>query len=117
MKIYKIIYKEMVIYVGKTKMNLQKRHQAGHPYYPEYKMGRIELIEETDDKRRERYWIEYYRNIGEPLLNKQNGDGFDKKIDSTFDYKSYYKAYRIKWASENKNYWKEYRLKQKNKTN
>jgi hypothetical protein len=113
MKIYKIIYEEKIIYIGKTKLDLHRRHLAGHPYYPEYRLGQIELIEETDDIRRERFWIDYYRNTGEPLLNRQNGDGFNVKTDSKFDYKGYLKVYRKKWASENKNYWKEYRLRKK----
>lgn len=113
MKIYKIIYNERVIYIGKTKLSLSARHSAGHPYYPEYKLGQMELIEETDDSRRERYWIEYYRNIGEPLLNRLNGDGFDYKKDSKFDYKGYLKKYRIKYYQENKDYWKNWRKKKK----
>ena len=111
MKIYKIILNEKVIYVGKTKLDLSRRHQLGHPYYPEYKMGQIELIEETDNARRERFWIEFYRNLGEPLLNKQNGDGFIKELDDKFDYKSYLKVYRIAYYQKNKEYYKNYNKK------
>lgn len=81
-KIYKLLLDEQVVYVGRTKTSLMKRKSAGynHTGYGELlKQSTIELIEETDDVSRERYWIKYYRDLGINLLNKYNGDGFDKK--------------------------------------
>jgi len=36
------------------------------------------LIEETTDVSRERFWIAYYRSIGEPLMNINLGEGYDR---------------------------------------
>lgn len=73
-KIYKLIYKEDVIYIGKTILSLGRRKGSGYPNIPFYKECLIELIEETKDVSRERYWIEYYQNMGYKLMNKRNGD-------------------------------------------
>ena len=76
MKIYKLIKDGEVIYVGRTILSLNRRKNSNF-----YKIPRdisidceIELIEETDDKSRERYWIDYYRKLGHHLYNKRRGD-------------------------------------------
>jgi len=75
-KIYKLIKDDEVVYIGKTKISLSRRKSGAY-----YSMSRdfickckIELIEETEDVSRERYWIEYYFNQGYKLKNKRNGD-------------------------------------------
>jgi hypothetical protein len=83
MKIYKLVKDGEVVYIGRTKLSLSRR-KAGKFY----EMNRdfitkcsIELIEETDDKGRERYWIDHYTEIGCNLLNKKGGD-FSSAQDS-----------------------------------
>jgi hypothetical protein len=75
-KIYKLIYKDEVIYVGRTKLTLNRRKNSSNYSIPKeiYKSSTIELIEETDDISRERYWINYYLSIGAKLMNKRGGD-------------------------------------------
>ncbi len=79
-KIYKLIYNGIVQYVGRTTITLKQRKSAGYGKNTElFKSFNIELIEETDDISRERYWISYYRDINPNLFNIQSGDTFDKK--------------------------------------
>ena len=110
-KIYKLIYKGEVCYVGRTKGSLHKRKSAGYrrccggKLEPIRRDCTIELIEETTDVSRERWWINYYRDLGEPLLNINAGEGFDS-----------YENYKI-WRKNNeehyRNYAKEYYQKNK----
>lgn len=88
-KIYKLIgyNNNNVIYVGITKRLLEKR-LSGHQYKDI--TSKIELIEETDDKSREKYWIKRLIKEGNNLLN----------ITFTFDYSD--------WLVENKEYDKNY---------
>lgn len=75
-KIYKLVKDGKIVYVGKTKLSLSRR--KGGAYYCMDKdfvsKCDIELIEETNDVSRERYWIEYYIKKGYELKNKRNGD-------------------------------------------
>lgn len=99
LKIYKIIYKGDVIYIGKTILKLKVRKSCKNYSISDdiYKKSEIELIEYTNDVSRERYWIDYYTSIGTKLLNKRNGDHsidtitkyrknilYDKKISRNF---------------------------------
>jgi hypothetical protein len=78
-KIYKLIYKGDIVYVGQTTQRLERRKAAGYGNtLPFFKECLIELIEETNDVSRERYWIERLRSEGHTLLNKEAGDGFDR---------------------------------------
>ena len=43
------------------------------------KQCEIELIEETNDVSRERYWIDYYTELGFDLLNRRGGDMSEKQ--------------------------------------
>jgi len=52
----------------------------------------IELIEETTEKNRERFWIEHYLSLGEPLMNKRNGD-YSTKEEA---YKNMFLKHRLK---------------------
>lgn len=120
-KIYKLVYDDKIIYVGLTTLPLYRRKGSANYSVPKeiYKQSKIELIEETTEKNRERFWIEHYLSLGEPLLNKRNGDYSTKdeaykdklskmreayKLKSTFKPKSQdeKKAYRRKWYKDNK---------------
>ena len=84
-KIYKLIYKGEIIYVGKTKLTLKRRKGSLNYSVPDdiYKESTIELIEETEDVSRERYWIDLYRDSGINLMNKRSGDHSD---DTKYEY-------------------------------
>lgn len=77
-KIYKLIHDDKVVYVGKTKRTLRQRMYNGYEHNKFlkdiYKFCKMELIEETNDASRERYWIDFYK---ETALNIQKGDGLD----------------------------------------
>jgi len=103
-KIYKLIYNGEIVYVGQTKKELKVRKSGGYgKNIPFYKDCEIELIEETDDKSRERYWIEKLKDEGHPLMNIKEGNGVD--------WQEYWKEYRKKYYQENK-----FRFYNKNKT-
>ena len=136
-KIYKLLINDIVIYIGQTITSLRKRKLGWYPNIPNeiLKQSKIEIIEETDDLSRERYWIKYYRDLGCELYNRNNGSGLDykeyrvinkesiklnlrksrlKNIDSNKDKKKeYMKNYRILNKEKLKEYKKEYRLKKK----
>lgn len=90
MKIYKLVKDGQVIYIGRTKLSLNRRKNSNFYKIPREvsMLCEIELIEETDDKSRERYWIDYYLSIGCKLLNKRNGD--------YKDYQHYYEERKKK---------------------
>jgi hypothetical protein len=79
-KIYKLVYEGNIVYVGRTKMTLKQRGYVGYSHNIHlkdiHKNCIMELIEETDDISRERYWINHYK---ETVLNIQKGDGLDHK--------------------------------------
>lgn len=84
-KIYKLIYQGEVIYVGYTKQTLIRRKNSDYSYIPLEikKESSIELIEETNDKTREDYWILYYKELGCKLYNRIRGNlSEDEKIKS-----------------------------------
>lgn len=113
MKIYKLIFKGEIVYVGKTKLSLKKRKSSGYgKNVPFFKECDIELIEETDDDSRERFWISYYLSMGCPLLNKFKGNGFDKKLYYE-DNKEYYENWREEHRECMKEYAKDYYEKNK----
>jgi hypothetical protein len=104
-KIYKLVFNDLVVYVGKTELELERRKQLGYGKNVQfYKECEIELIEETDDVSRERFWIEYYLSIGCPLLNILKGDGLDRKEYS----KEYYEDNKDYFIEYHKNYGKKY---------
>ena len=74
-KIYKLIHKGDVVYVGRTKSTLTKRKGWGYKKSPISSIAKecsIHLIEETDDSVRETYWIEHYGL--DNLMNVMRGD-------------------------------------------
>jgi hypothetical protein len=121
-KIYKLIYNNEIVYVGQTKQKyLSSRKAAGYgDTVPFFKECSIELIEETLDKSRERYWIERLINEGHTLLNKRDGDTGLDRIKYQGEYqKEYYeknkekkreyqKEYKKVFRENNKEYMKEY---------
>jgi len=108
-KIYKLIYKGDIVYVGQTKQKyLSNRKAIGYgDTVPFFKECSIELIEETTDVSRERYWIEKLRSDGHNLLNKLKGDGLDRK--------EWYQNNKDKNRDKNKEYQKEWYQKSKEK--
>lgn len=134
-KIYRLEYKGEIIYIGQTKQELKKRMWGKHPSIPEdiRKECEIFLQENTDDKNREFYWIDYYIEQGCNLYNKRGGKYNKKSEDSMREYRKkyqietkYYKNYYIinkekisDWHKEhyekNKERILEYREKNKDK--
>lgn len=111
-KIYKLIFKGEVVYIGQTKLTLKKRKGSGYKKnVPFYKNCAIELIEETDDISRERFWIDYYLSIGAPLLNIKLGNGFDYSLYN----KNYYEKNKESISNYQKKYSKDYYKKNKDK--
>jgi len=109
-KIYKIIDNTNGnVYIGKTEKKLCDR-LAGHRY--DYRNNgacyskeiikngdyKIELIEETDDETRERYWIENIECVNKNIPGRTDDEC--KKI----------------WRDNNKQYFKDYRKKNKEYT-
>jgi len=107
-KIYKLIYEGEVVYIGLTKLKLYRRKgSANYSVPPEiYKLCRIELIEETLDKGRERYWIDFYLKNGAKLFNKRGGDFTDSTQAYEHQKKKsksrYVKKARLKKTDEEK---------------
>lgn len=70
--IYKLTKDDNVIYIGKTYQRVDKWLNAG--YREEFDLIKIcddiEIIEKTNNLNRYQYWIDYYWNLGEPLINK-----------------------------------------------
>ena len=80
-RIYRLVKDDKVVYVGKTKSTLQRRKGGNYTAMDKQfvKQCEIELIEETNDVSRERYWIDYYTELGFDLLNKRGGDMSEKQ--------------------------------------
>jgi hypothetical protein len=116
-KIYKLIHKDLgVVYVGKTKNTLERRKRGNYKGTAVEHIAKecsIELIEETDDSTRERFWVDYL-NKDYNLLNKKGGDGFDMN-EWRKENKKHYSEYQKDWFDKNKDYQKQYYLKNKNK--
>jgi hypothetical protein len=71
-KIYGLLYEGKLCYIGCTTRRLNERKWAGFgKTIPFYKECEIVLIEETEDKTRELYWYNYYKDKGAKLLNKR----------------------------------------------
>ena len=122
-KIYKLIYKDEVIYVGKTKLTLKRRKGSANYSVPDYiyKESTIELIEETEDVSRERYWIDLYRDSCISLMNKRGGDHND---DTKYEYikvnlkkKKEDRGFVKKTEEHHKELRRLYRIKNKEKIN
>lgn len=117
-KIYKLVYQGNVIYIGRTKRTLKERKSSGYQYIDKsvLKETLIELIEETDDKSRESYWIVYYSDLGCNLYNKRKEYCLSKNEWSRINSKKEKRIeYRKNYRKTEKaiNYNKEYENKRK----
>lgn len=122
-KIYKIIYEGKVVYIGQTKQKLNKRKNSGYknPHLNDIiRDCIIELIEESTDVSRERYWINHYISIGEPILNELKGNtGLNSKDYSKLYYKNNIESFvsyrnREDIKDYQRQYQKKYRESKKN---
>lgn len=113
-KIYKLIFNNEIIYIGITKLKLSRRKNSPNYSVPKeiYKKSEILLIEETDDKSRERYWINFYRNEGIKLYNKRGGD-FSNQYTAYMKKREMPHYKNDKRIQKIKEYQKEYRNKNK----
>ena len=114
-KIYKLIHNGEIVYVGKTTYKLlSKRKSCGYAKNEQlHKISKectIELIEETDDITRERYWIDLLRSENHPLLNIRGGS-----LENKEKRKEYQKEYREKNKEKKKEYDKKYSREYYNK--
>ncbi len=113
-RIYQIKHNDEIIYVGCTTLSLDKRKKNGYKYITKSILNNsnIELLEETTDKTRERYYILKFRNEGYPLVNIQKGYGYDNNeyMKDNFDkfYESYFSEYWKKYKKDNRKEYNEY---------
>lgn len=126
-KIYKLIYNGEIVYVGQTKQKyLSSRKSNGYKNNEKLhkisKECKIELIEETTDILRERYWIEKLSSEGHILFNIKKGAGFNREeymkvyCEENKEYlNEYQKEYQKEFRENNKEYFKEYYKKNKEK--
>lgn len=88
-KIYALQKESEIYYVGITKQSLKLRRKTGWKFTGHndfLKSCYMFVLEETNDKARETFYIQVYRELGHPLLNKVIGD-------KTKDRKSYHRNY------------------------
>jgi hypothetical protein len=115
-KIYKLVHSELgVVYVGKTKNTLKRRKSGSYKGTSVENIAKdcsIELIEETNDDTRERFWIEELKKDNN-LLNKKGGDGFE--VSEWRNNNQQYLDYHKSWYEKNKDYNKNYYQKNKDK--
>ena len=113
MKIYKIIDNTNdAIYIGKTIQSLNQRlsqHESSRGCSSkkiiengDYK---IELIEETEDESRERYWIESTECINKQIPGRSKREYYENNKEKRLQQM---KQYRDKNKEKNKQYKKEY---------
>ena len=119
-KIYKIVDNTNDnVYIGITTQTLKHR-LTQHKSYEScmsrdiIKNGdyRIELIEHTDDKTRERHWIENTDCINKQIPGRTDKEYYEENKEKIAEY---YKKYHEKNKEKNKDYNKEYREKNKEK--
>lgn len=127
-KIYRLVLDGQTVYVGQTTQEYLSDRKSSHNYnktFERIKESIIELIEITNDKTREQYWIEYYINEGCELSNKYKGHSglirkeYDKEWRKTEKCKEYQKKYRKEYQKteeykkRHKESQKKYMLKKK----
>ena len=114
MKIYKIIDNTNGnVYIGKTTRNLKERlrkHKCdkGCSSREIIKNGdyRIELIEETDDDSRERYWIENTECVNKNIPGRTNQERYQDQREYRLDkQKKYYLKNKERLSEERKEYY------------
>ena len=90
-KVYKLIYNDVIVYVGITTKTLEERKKNRYRRMSVAHIAsdcKIELIEETDDKTRETFWIEFYSDT---VVNKRKAAGFDRRLYNL----EYTRKYRV----------------------
>ena len=116
MKIYRIIDNTNGnIYIGKTTQKYLCQRLASH--VKDYRRNnpissskiikngdyKIELIEETDDETRERYWIENSECVNQLIPNRVAGEKKQYNTQWNIDNKPYFKQYsqfRNTWGGD-----------------
>jgi len=125
-KIYKIIDNTNGnIYIGKTIQTLKRRlhHHKSHKECVSreiIKNGdyKIELIEETFDTSRERYWVENTECINKKIQGRTGKEYRETNKERMKQlYKEYHIEYRENNREHNKEYAKQYRIKNKELVN
>ena len=111
-KIYRLVYDNETIYVGRTKKSLKERFGNGKSYknIPFIKECQIVLIEITEDVSRERYWIQYYKDLGCKLYNISKGEGLDRKEyyeENKEKIKEYYEENKETLLNKQREYYEE----------
>ena len=117
MKIYKIIDNTNGnVYIGKTKNTLNyrlRKHKSNRTCSSRLIIDngdyRIELIEETDDDSRERYWIENTDCINVNIPGRTDKEWREKNKDKNKEYREKNKEKIKEYEKVNKERKKEYR--------
>jgi len=109
-KIYKIVDNTNDnVYIGITTQKYLSRRLNGHKWDKtcvsrdiiKNNDYRIELIEETDDKTRERYWIENTDCINQVIPGKTRAEWLDENKEKIVEYrKQYYKENKERLAEK-----------------
>ena len=101
-----------IVYVGITQDTLQNRWKSGWKHTKKNKYLKknctMYLLEETDDRTREHFYIQIFTELGHPLINikgKTKPKPKNHMNDKTKDYmKSYYETNKEKCRELMKNY-------------
>jgi hypothetical protein len=99
-KIYKLVNKVTgsIDYIGRTKRPLSKRYNNGWKNLNRFDYD-IVLIEETDDMKKELFWITHYISLGFNLYNIQKGLNKDNQKQYR---KRYYLSNKEEMSSKKK---------------
>lgn len=112
--IYRILNQEKTpIYVGCTKnLKARKYNRYKNITRDKIKLCTFEVIEQTENKNREWFWIKYHLEKGYILLNEARGFGHTTNEWQAEHYKEnydkYYKEYWKKWKVDNRERYNEY---------
>lgn len=93
-RIYKLKSNGITIYVGITSKSLKERLDSGYKWL-NIEDIKIELIEETNDFKREEYWINKYTEWGYKLYNSNTPSNIERGIIKKLGRKEYNKQYGI----------------------
>ena len=114
MRIYALMWGNLVLYVGKTKQTLQKRaikhrslksNKTCSKYIPNYIQWEIVLIDTVPDDEATK-WEQYYYDELMPLYNAYRpGNDWGK------EHPEYYRDYKIEWRKKNIESAREYNRK------
>lgn len=111
LKIYVLKFEGKVVYVGKTKQTLKKRKSIGYKSIPFWRECDIVLIDESDVRGIEDYWVNYYKELGCELYNVRKGDTGLSRKEWRDENKEKAKEYIKKYYEDNKESISEYQKK------